>query len=221
MNTLDTVKSVAAPRLIIKEYVLYAFTKRALDIVISSIALIALFPLLLLVSLTVKLTSKGTAIYWQKRVGLNGEIINFPKIRSMVVDAEKMVQNLQTENHHKNSITFKIKSDPRITPVGKIIRKLSIDELPQLWLVLTGKLSLVGPRPALIKEVKEYNSYERQRLLVKPGLTCIWQVSGRGDIAFDDQVKMDLDYIDHRSIWLDLKLLSMTIPAVLTAKGAY
>ena len=199
----------------------YALSKRCLDIAVAAIALIMLLPLLTVVCLLVRLTARGKALYWQERVGLNGKVIRFPKIRSMVQGADSKIGLVKSKNKHKCSITFKMKRDPRVTFIGRFIRKFSIDELPQLWLVLTGELSLVGPRPALVREVEKYSTYERQRLLVKPGLTCIWQVSGRGDIAFKEQVNMDLAYISQRSLWVDLKLLLLTVPAVLAGKGAY
>ena len=204
-----------------KVHTLYKLHKRVLDVTVSLIALLLLSPILVIVCLMVRLSSRGSSIYWQERVGLNGEIIKFPKIRSMVKNAESLLENIKSDNDHEDSLTFKMKKDPRVTWIGRIIRKLSIDELPQLWLVLKGDLTLVGPRPALVDEVEKYTFHERQRLLVKPGLTCIWQVSGRGDIAFREQVNMDLDYIRKRSLLLDLKLLLLTVPAVLTGKGAY
>ena len=199
----------------------YVIAKRIMDITVSLTALIILLPLFAIVAAAIKLTSKGNAMYWQERVGLDGKIIMFPKFRSMVTDADKLKDKIIAGNDHKNSVTFKMKKDPRVTAVGRIIRKLSIDELPQLWLVLKGDMSLVGPRPALPREVKEYTAAQRERLTVVPGLTCIWQVSGRGDIAFEQQVEMDKEYIEKRSILLDLKLLVLTVPAVLTGKGAY
>jgi lipopolysaccharide/colanic/teichoic acid biosynthesis glycosyltransferase len=202
-------------------YFSYSSTKRTADILVSVIVLALLSPLLLVVALLIKLTSKGPVIYIQKRVGLKGEVIHFPKFRSMVQDADYILKKLRSQNDHKDGYTFKMKKDPRVTRVGHFIRKFSIDELPQLWLVLTGKMTLVGPRPAIVSEVEKYNDLERQRLVVKPGLTCIWQVSGRGDIPFREQLAMDIEYINNQSVVLDTKLLVLTIPAVLTGKGAY
>ena len=195
--------------------------KRALDVVAALCLITVLTPLFFIVSLAIKLTDGGPVLFWQKRVGRFGKEFDFPKFRSMVLDAEKLKQALLAENDHGASVTFKMKKDPRITRIGRLIRRLSIDELPQLWCVLNGDMSLVGPRPPVPREVAEYALKDRRRLDVTPGLTCIWQVSGRADIPFERQVELDSDYIESRSFWLDLKLLLKTIPAVLLGKGAY
>lgn len=195
--------------------------KRSLDIVVSAVALIALAPLFTVVALAIKLTDRGPVLFWQTRVGRYGKLLRFPKFRSMVLDAEAVKQRLLSENDHGEGVTFKMKRDPRITAVGRIIRRLSIDELPQLYLVLTGDLTLVGPRPPVPAEVARYSLRQRRRLDVVPGLTCIWQVSGRSEIPFEKQALMDIDYIDRRSVWFDLSLLVRTIPAVLFGRGAY
>ena len=200
---------------------LYTCSKRFFDIVIAGSALIILSPLLILVALIIRFTSKGDILFSQKRAGLNGKVMNFPKFRSMIQDAEEQKAALLAFSDHDDSITFKMKSDPRITPIGRIIRKLSIDELPQLFLVLKGEMSMVGPRPATFDEVMKYNEYQTKRLSVKPGLTCIWQVSGRATIPFKQQVEMDRKYIESRSLLLDLKLMILTIPAILSTKGAF
>jgi len=196
--------------------------KRAIDIVVGGLALLVLAPLFAVVALAIKLTDFGPVLFWQERVGRYGKIIPFPKFRSMVLDAEAVKQRLMAQNHHGDSgVTFKMKRDPRITSIGRIIRRLSIDELPQLYLVLKGDLTLVGPRPPVPAEVARYTLRQRRRLDVIPGLTCIWQVSGRSDIPFEKQAFMDIDYIDRRSFWFDLALLARTIPAVLFGRGAY
>ncbi len=195
--------------------------KRAADIIVGSGALLCLSPLFLLVALCIKLTDGGPILFWQTRVGRWGREFPFPKFRSMVANAEKLKDSLLAQNDHLDSVTFKMKSDPRVTWIGRIIRKLSIDELPQLWLVLTGAMSLVGPRPPVPREVAQYTLANRRRLDVTPGLTCIWQVSGRGDIPFEEQVALDVQYIASQSLWFDLKLLLKTVPAVLFGKGAY
>ena len=195
--------------------------KRFLDCVISLALLILLAPLFLTVALLIKLSDGGPVLYWQTRVGRWGKDLRFPKFRTMVVNADGLKSSLEALNHHGNDITFKIRKDPRITPLGRILRKTSIDELPQLWLVFSGEMSLVGPRPPILEEVKRYGLVHRLRLDILPGLTCIWQVSGRGDLSFQRQMDLDLEYIEMRGFWLDLKILMMTIPAVLTGKGAY
>lgn len=195
--------------------------KRLIDIVGSLAGLVLLSPLLAFVAAGVKLYDRGPVLYWQARVGLHGREFPFPKFRSMVVNADKMKDDLLAASDHGDSITFKMKKDPRITPMGRVIRKLSIDELPQLWCVLAGRMSLVGPRPPVPREVAEYSLSDRRRLDVTPGLTCIWQVEGRGDIPFDEQVQLDVRYIESQSLWLDIKLLFKTVPAVLIGKGAY
>lgn len=197
------------------------FLKRALDVAVSLSMMIALAPLFLIVALCIKLTDRGPVLFWQARVGQWGREFPFPKFRSMVTDAEKIKDHLLTQNDHGASVTFKMKRDPRVTWIGRIIRKLSIDELPQLWCVFIGDMSLVGPRPPVPREVALYTLADRRRLDAIPGLTCIWQVSGRGDIPFPQQVELDVQYIESRSVWLDLKILLQTVPAVILGKGAY
>ncbi len=196
-------------------------TKRLLDIVVAVVMLILLFPLFLGVAIAIKLTDRGPILFWQSRVGQWGHEFPFPKFRSMVTNAEALKDKLLAMNDHQNGVTFKMKKDPRITWIGRIIRKASIDELPQLWCVLNGQMSLVGPRPPVPREVALYTLRDRRRLDVKPGLTCIWQVSGRGDIPFPQQVELDVQYIESQSLWLDIVLLLKTAPAILIGKGAY
>jgi lipopolysaccharide/colanic/teichoic acid biosynthesis glycosyltransferase len=195
--------------------------KRLLDITISSIMLLLLTPLFLGVAIAIKLTDGGPVLFWQARVGQWGHEFPFPKFRSMVTNAESLKDKLLASNDHKEGVTFKMKKDPRVTWIGRIIRKASIDELPQLGCVLKGQMSLVGPRPPLPREVALYSLRDRRRLDVKPGLTCIWQVSGRGNIPFDQQVELDVLYIESQSVWLDIVLLLKTAPAILIGKGAY
>jgi lipopolysaccharide/colanic/teichoic acid biosynthesis glycosyltransferase len=195
--------------------------KRLIDIAAAALLLIGLAPLFALVALLIKLTDGGPVFYWQTRVGRWGREFPFPKFRSMVVNAEQVRQQLLAQSDLGESITFKMKRDPRITWIGRILRKLSIDELPQLWCVLRGQMSLVGPRPPIPSEVARYSIADRRRLEVIPGLTCIWQVSGRSDIPFDQQVELDVQYIESQSLWLDVVLLLRTVPAVLLGRGAY
>jgi lipopolysaccharide/colanic/teichoic acid biosynthesis glycosyltransferase len=195
--------------------------KRTIDIVASATYLLLLWPVFLVIALLIKLTDGGPVLFWQTRVGQYGREFSFPKFRSMVVNAEQLKDELLDQSDHEDSITFKMKKDPRITWIGRIIRKLSMDELPQLWCVLKGDMSLVGPRPPVPREVAEYTLSDRRRLEAVPGLTCIWQVSGRGDIPFKEQVELDVQYIESQSLWVDIRLLFQTIPAVLLGKGAY
>lgn len=197
------------------------FLKRAFDLVIAFILLLLLSPLFVITALAIYLEDPGPIFYSQTRVGRNGRYFRFFKFRSMVVNADRIKEELMEQNQSEDGVLFKMKDDPRITRTGKFIRKFSIDELPQLINVLTGDMSLVGPRPALPSEVEQYSLEERKRLHVIPGITCIWQVSGRSDIPFSGQVRLDLEYISSTSIWKDIKILLKTIPAVLTGKGAY
>lgn len=195
--------------------------KRLIDSVVSIGMLLVLAPLFAVVALMIKFTDGGPVLFWQARVGKWGREFPFPKFRSMVTNAEKLKDDLLSQSQHADAKTFKMKNDPRITWIGRIIRKLSIDELPQLWCVLNGDMSLVGPRPPLPREVAIYSLSDRRRLDITPGLTCIWQVSGRGDIPFPQQVELDVKYIHSHSLTNDLKILLMTVPAVLFGKGAY
>lgn len=198
----------------------YFFLKRLMDIVCSLLALVCLSPLLVIVAFAIKLESKGPVVFSQKRIGKDGKVFYMYKFRSMVVDAEKVLEDL-VDNNEADGPVFKIKDDPRVTKVGKFIRKYSIDELLQLVNILKGDMTIVGPRPALPNEVAEYDDFAKQRLLVKPGLTCYWQVMGRSDISFEDWMKLDAKYIKEMSLWLDIKLILKTIPAVLKGDGAY
>ncbi|MBT4032445.1 MAG: sugar transferase [Methylococcales bacterium] len=194
---------------------------RLFDLFVAAMALLILAPLLLIVVCCIVIDSPGAIFYSQKRVGINGRIFKFWKFRSMVVNAEQQNDALISDRGVADSVRFKMKQDPRITRVGKFIRKYSIDELPQLWNVLKGDMSLVGPRPPVPKEVNIYSSSDRRRIRIIPGITCIWQVSGRSEIPFEEQVKLDEDYILSASFWTNIKLLLRTIPAVLFGKGAY
>jgi exopolysaccharide biosynthesis polyprenyl glycosylphosphotransferase len=196
-------------------------TKRALDIVGSSAALAVLAPLFGLIALLVKLEDRGPILFRQIRVGRHGRQFCMLKFRSMKVDAEAQLRELLAQNQHQGGVTFKLKNDPRVTRVGKLIRKFSIDELPQFWNVFRGDMSLVGPRPPVPREVALYSLADRRRLAVKPGITCIWQISGRAEIDFPRQVQLDVRYIESRSLWQDIKILCKTIPAVLSGNGAY
>jgi lipopolysaccharide/colanic/teichoic acid biosynthesis glycosyltransferase len=199
----------------------YRVAKRIFDVAFALLLLTLFSPLMLLIAIAIKLTDGGPILYWQERVGMWGETFPFPKFRSMIVKADQMVESLIDKNHHGAGITFKIKRDPRVTRIGRLIRRFSIDEFPQLWCVLRGQMSFVGPRPALPREVDRYTQEHRRRLGVRPGMTCIWQVSGRSDVPFEKQVQMDVDYVESHNFWLDVKLVLSTVPAVLTGRGAY
>lgn len=195
--------------------------KRLFDIFFASLALLLSSPIFVLTALLIKLEDGGPVFFTQTRVGYRGKLFSMWKIRSMVIGADEGKDRLRVQNEMRGGVIFKMKSDPRMTCVGKMIRRYSVDELPQLWNVLNGDMSMVGPRPALPMEVQEYSAEDRQRLLIKPGITCLWQVSGRNEIDFAGQVHLDIDYIRSSGIWTDLKLLVLTIPAVVSGKGAY
>ncbi|WP_308462451.1 sugar transferase [Clostridium weizhouense] len=187
----------------------YCFLKRTIDIVCSLLGLIVLSPLLLIVAACIKLESKGPIIFKQKRVGINGIIFDMYKFRSMVVNAEELKKKLRDRNEMSGPM-FKMKNDPRVTKIGKFIRKTSIDELPQLLNVLKGEMSLVGPRPSLENEVVHFEDWMKKRFYVKPGLTCYWQVSGRNDIGFKEWMALDVKYVEERSTLIDIKLIFKT-----------
>ncbi|HQP92235.1 MAG TPA: sugar transferase, partial [Candidatus Omnitrophota bacterium] len=198
----------------------HLFVKRLFDVIVSAALLLILSPLLVIVSLFIKLTSEGPVFFRQERIGLKGRRFPLYKFRSMKVGAEQMLKELLSENEMTGP-AFKMKNDPRITPFGRFIRKTSIDELPQLWNVLRGDMSLVGPRPPIPSEVHQYDNWHRRRLSMRPGITCIWQVNGRNQITdFERWVKLDLEYIDNWSLWLDTRIFFKTIPAVLLGAGA-
>ncbi len=205
---------------LVNDHIGYLVIKRIIDIMGSILGLILTSPIMLIISILIKLEDpKGPILFSQIRNGEYPKTFKMYKFRSMYIDAEERLDELMYLNEQSGP-AFKIKDDPRITKVGKFIRKTSLDELPQLFNVLKGDMSLVGPRPALPREVEQYTPYQRQRLLVKPGLTCIWQVSGRNNIGFDKWVELDIEYIKTRNLWLDLKLILLTIPAMLGDENA-
>ena len=194
--------------------------KRAFDIIASLVALILFGPLFLLIGLLIKIEDGGPVIFQQTRVGKFGREFKMYKFRSMCLDAETRLPELLKKNQHREGVTFKIKNDPRLTRCGKWLRTFSLDELPQFFNVLRGDMSLVGPRPPLPREVARYTLADRRRLAAKPGITCFWQISGRSEIDFSGQVKLDVDYIETRNFLVDVTILAKTVPAVLSAKGA-
>ena len=193
-----------------KDSKIYLFVKRLIDVFGSLSGLIILSPVIIIVSLLIKLDSKGPIIFSQERVGLNGKKFKMYKFRSMIVNAEELKKKIEHLNEMSGPM-FKIRNDPRITKVGKVIRKTSIDELPQLINVLKGEMSLVGPRPSLPCEVNKFEFWMLRRLSVKPGLTCYWQVSGRNNIEFNEWMKLDIKYIEDRSLLTDIKLIFKTV----------
>jgi exopolysaccharide biosynthesis polyprenyl glycosylphosphotransferase len=194
--------------------------QRLLDIVFSLFLLILGLPVFFLLAILIRLDSPGPTLFAQVRVGKGGKEFRLYKFRSMAPDAEALRVELEHENEQDGPL-FKIREDPRVTRVGRLLRKYSFDELPQLINVLKGDMSLIGPRPALPVEVDQYTPYHRQRLIVTPGLTGLWQVSGRADLPFERAVELDLYYIEHQSVWLNLWILIKTVPAVISARGAY
>lgn len=195
--------------------------KRAMDIVVSGAAMLALSPVFLAIALAVKLSSRGPAIFSQTRVGRYGRHFRFYKFRSMVQDAESLKEGLKEKNESADGVIFKMRDDPRITKVGRFLRRTSLDELPQLWNVFIGDMSLVGPRPPVPSEVEKYTLEDRKRLDVIPGITCLWQINGRSEIPFNEQVRLDKEYILAQGIWKDFVILLKTIPAIIGGRGAY
>ena len=202
------------------EFSLYEVIKRVIDVVCSFLGVLVLSPLFIIIAIIIKSTSKGPVFFSQKRVGKNGREFDMYKFRSMVVNAEELKEKLAAQNEMSGPM-FKMKDDPRVTKVGKFIRKTSIDELPQLWNVLKGDMSLVGPRPSLPKEVAQFEEWMYKRLEVKPGLTCIWQVSGRNNIDFEDWMKLDIKYVEEKNLWIDIKLILKTAGVLFGDKNAH
>jgi lipopolysaccharide/colanic/teichoic acid biosynthesis glycosyltransferase len=204
------VSRVAGPRI-----------RRAIDVVVGGGGLVAIAPVLVTAALAIKMTSPGPVLFHQIRIGRGARPFGLCKLRTMYVDAEARRAALEAQNESKGNVTFKIKRDPRITPVGRVLRKLSIDELPQLWNLVDGTMTLFGPRPPVPSEVAKYGPRQRRRLEVTPGLTCLWQVSGRSDLSFDEQVALDIQYIDRTNARDEVFILAKTVPAVLSGRGAY
>ncbi|CDI69686.1 undecaprenyl-phosphate galactose phosphotransferase [Limosilactobacillus fermentum 28-3-CHN] len=199
----------------------YRGIKRLFDVVASAIGVVVISPVLLIIAICIKVDDPhGPVFYTQTRVGKDGHEFKIIKFRSMVSNADELLAKLQDQNEVDGAM-FKMKDDPRITRVGRVIRKYSLDELPQLINVVTGSMSIVGPRPPLVSEVEQYTEYDKQRLLVTPGATGMWQVGGRNDVDFDEMVRLDLTYIQNRSVWLDLKIMLETVKVMIKPNGAY
>ena len=204
----------------VNERPFYHVVKRLFDIVASACGLILLSPLFLFLVIKIRSEDGGPAFYSQERIGKNEKPFKMWKFRSMIVDADKMLDKLEDQNEIDGAM-FKIKDDPRVTRIGHVIRKYSLDELPQLWNVLIGDMSLVGPRPPLPSEVEEYTNYDKQRLTVMPGCTGLWQVTRRSEADFDEMVWLDIVYINHSGVWEDLKLIIKTVLVMVHPNGAY
>ena len=195
------------------------FVRRAVELVLAGLLLLLLSPVLLAIAIAIKLDSPGPVLFRQLRCGLHGRPFTFLKFRSMRVDAEALKKQLAPYNE-MDGPAFKMTNDPRVTPLGRFLRRTSLDELPQLWNIIRGDMSVVGPRPAVLEEVRQYEPWQRRRLSMKPGLTCLWQVNGRNELTFEEWMRLDLEYIDNWSLWLDVKIAFKTIPAVLLGRGA-
>ena len=199
---------------------IYLCIKRLFDIVLSLIGLIILLPLFLIIAIIIKLDSKGPVFFKHKRIGKNGKTIGVYKFRSMVINAEELIKKFTPEQKAEYEKNFKLDNDPRITRVGKVLRKTSLDELPQLINILIGNMSIVGPRPIVTGEIDKYGDQKDKFLSMTPGLTGYWQASGRSDVEYDERIQMELYYIDHCSLWLDIKIIFKTFFAVIKRKGA-
>ena len=210
-------------RLLVWEWALSSLLviKRIMDVVCSLMAIFMLIPLFVVVSVLIVLEDGWPVLYVQQRVGINGRIFNFYKFRSMRRGADRLKEQLMAQNESSDGVIFKMKKDPRVTRIGRVLRRFSIDEAPQFFNVLSGDLSLVGPRPPIPSEVAQYTLEERKRLHVKPGLTCLWQIGGRSEIPFEQQVRLDMEYIHSRGLWQDIRIMLKTVPAVLFGRGAY
>ncbi len=195
------------------------YLKRAMDVAVAVAGLLLLAPLFFAIAVAIKVSSRGPVFFSQPRAGLNGRLFRFWKFRTMLPDAEALRMQLLARNE-MNGPVFKVRDDPRITPVGRFLRRFSLDELPQLWNVLKGDMSLVGPRPLMPHEVAGYETWQRRRMSMRPGLTCLWQVSGRNDIDFERWMRLDLEYIDKWSLAMDLRIIARTLPAVMSGRGA-
>jgi exopolysaccharide biosynthesis polyprenyl glycosylphosphotransferase len=204
----------------VPESTAYRIARRIFDLVLGSFILLLVAPVAPFLALMIRLDSRGPVLYRQTRVGLGGRCFTFYKFRSMYTGSDRKLEELAALNEQAGPI-FKIREDPRITPVGRFLRRSSLDEIPQILNVLKGDMSIVGPRPALPAEVARYESWQRRRLDAKPGLTCLWQISGRSHIGFDEWMRLDLEYLRTRSMWTDVVILFKTVPAVMARRGAY
>lgn len=199
---------------------LYDFWKRVFDIAVSLVVLVLLLPVIPLIAIMIKLDSRGPVFFKQNRVGKKGKVFEFYKFRSMYAEAEHRKKEIEALNEQEGPV-FKVRADPRITTVGRFLRRSSLDEIPQIFNVLKGDMSIVGPRPQMPSEVAQYQAWHRRRLEVVPGITCLWQISGRSHISFSEWMRLDIQYVTERSLRTDLMIFLKTIPAVIARKGAY
>jgi lipopolysaccharide/colanic/teichoic acid biosynthesis glycosyltransferase len=222
MQTQSALESMTRRRseTIMRRPVPYRVWKRGFDLGVSVVLLALLLPLFLVLALLVKLTSRGPIFYASTRVGREGKPFKFLKFRTMYCDADRRLQELMAKNE-KDGPIFKMKNDPRTTPLGRFLRKYSLDELPQLLHVVMGKMSMVGPRPPVPREVEQYDEFARQRLTIKPGMTCYWQIMGRSNLSFEEWMELDHKYMQDMSFWTDVKILAQTPLAVFKGEGAY
>ena len=216
----DQIKNDSSHLIVPRQSAGYAFVKRFADILFSSIGLLLLSPFLLIIAILIRVEDGGKAIYKQERRGLNGKPFLMYKFRSMCENAEEFRKNLLNQNEADGPI-FKMANDPRITKIGAFIRRTSIDELPQLWNILKGDMSIVGPRPLPVYEADACTDYQKQRLKVKPGLTCYWQISGRSNTTFEQMIQLDFQYMQERSVFIDIKIILKTVVTVFKHEGAY
>lgn len=214
------VEAVAAKDFEVRESAAYRVSKRIFDLVVASIALVLLVPIIPLIVVMIRLDTPGPVFFRQERVGKNGRSFKFYKFRSMHTDAERRRREVESMNEQDGPV-FKVKSDPRVTSVGKFLRRSSLDEIPQIFNVFKGDMSVVGPRPPLPSEVEHYQPWQRRRLEVTPGITCLWQISGRSHLSFNEWMRLDMEYLRQRSFKTDMLILMRTIPAVIARKGAY
>ena len=198
----------------------YRAAKRAFDLIVGSVILVLLLPIIPLIALMIRLDSPGPVFYRQRRVGRGGREFDFYKFRSMYADADRRLEALRELNDTDGPV-FKMRDDPRVTSVGRFLRRSSLDEIPQIFNVLRGDMSIVGPRPPLPREVERYRPWHRRRLEVKPGITCLWQISGRSHIGFEEWMRLDMEYLRTRSVLTDLRIFVLTLPAVIARRGAY
>jgi len=198
----------------------YALSKRVFDIVVASFALVLLVPIIPLIAVMIKLDTSGPVFFRQQRVGRRGRVFHFYKFRSMFTGADERKKELEALNEQDGPV-FKVRSDPRVTNVGRFLRRSSLDEIPQIFNVVKGEMSIVGPRPPVPSEVERYHPWHRRRLEVRPGITCLWQISGRSHLSFDEWMRLDMEYLKHRNFRTDLLIFFKTIPAVIARRGAY